>query len=504
MAGKKEEKEENMNIPFLTEPKERPYIVNVIIAVLNWINKYIVHTEPLASLVDGVYWSVLLIVVCPLLAIVVTLPTMITKILLYILVPKRIPHRKPINKEEENEENELCVVITGCDSGFGKQLVLELATNEKNSNYGITVVFAGCLLEESLEQFHTINTFHNNKQQNGTMIVPIKMDVTNTEEVNHAYEVVRSWIEHQQEYTQEQEEEKGDATKMQEENTTTKSKKNKKKRKRFLHALVNNAGIGTKGLIDWHTMDDVVKMTEVNYLSTVRVTKAFLSIFMNQASPNHQHTNCDDDNNDDDGGYRDARIVNMISAASTFSGTMLSVLYESTKHATDCFTTNLAQEMEYFNVKVISLHPGVFETPLYKKMEYQNTMLRQTWTKFYHHTTEQQKNNVLSSSMEDYGTDFYNHLSKRPPPMAWEASIVVNEMVNCILDRNPSTKIVSGIDAKYVLSLIGKLPIWISNPILSRTMGLHDVSPKMMTKTKESATPTKEEEEQQKEKKKVN
>ena len=45
-----------------------------------------------------------------------------------------------------------------------------------------------------------------------------------------------------------------------------------------MDGLVNNAGIGMAGLIEWTPIDTMKKIFEVNYWGLVRVTKAMLPL----------------------------------------------------------------------------------------------------------------------------------------------------------------------------------------------------------------------------------
>lgn len=104
---------------------------------------------------------------------------------------------------------ELGVIITGCDSGFGQQLVFALARDR-------FAVFAGCLRAEAMDQF-----------KGDPQIIPLLMDVTKDDQVKAAASLVNKWLSI------------GDS-----------------KTPRYLHAVVNNAGIGHGGLVDWCPLED--------------------------------------------------------------------------------------------------------------------------------------------------------------------------------------------------------------------------------------------------------
>jgi NAD(P)-dependent dehydrogenase (short-subunit alcohol dehydrogenase family) len=92
-------------------------------------------------------------------------------------------------------------------------------------------VFAGCLNEASLEQF-----------QLEPRIIPIKMDVTSDGDVQAVVERVNKWLNNNEE--------------------GGKAEDRSPRKKRYLHALVNNAGLAVTGLIDWLDMASFEKQMQ--------------------------------------------------------------------------------------------------------------------------------------------------------------------------------------------------------------------------------------------------
>ncbi|KJH53747.1 oxidoreductase, short chain dehydrogenase/reductase family protein [Dictyocaulus viviparus] len=119
------------------------------------------------------------------------------------------------------------VLITGCDSGFGRELAVRCITE------GFTV-FAGCLTDEgkrSLEEECLSSKLH-----------AIPLDVTSDESVRKAREQVASRL-------------KGELQ---------------------LWAVVNNAGVfSCFGPDDWTTVGDYLEAVQVNTFGVIRVTQAF-------------------------------------------------------------------------------------------------------------------------------------------------------------------------------------------------------------------------------------
>ena len=264
-----------------------------LIATLNAVNN-LVHIEPIAIVIDLVYWAVVFLVGFPLAAVVALLRG------LYLFVNFFVG-QSDLDPTANKKKQEFAVFITGCDSGFGKELVQPLTAR------GFTV-FAGCLHKESFGSF-----------QKDSLVIPIQVDVTSDRSVTGAFKIVSSWLA-------------GGG-----------------KKKRYFHALVNNAGVGRPSMIDWASLSDFQACIDVNYLGLVRCVKEFLPLFQKQAAA---------------GTYSDARIVNMVSMAGLFSGGDGATSYVASKHAADAFTTNLRLEMSAYGVHVTTVNPTFHQTPM--------------------------------------------------------------------------------------------------------------------------------------------
>mmetsp|Transcript_41843 Transcript_41843/g.94519 ORF Transcript_41843/g.94519 Transcript_41843/m.94519 type:complete len:246 (-) Transcript_41843:939-1676(-) len=126
----------------------------------------------------------------------------------------------------------LVVAVSGCDSGFGRDLALALAD-------GGFLVLAGCLGGEAVDNLTALGT---------PGLVATLLDVTS--EASVADFVARlGWL-----VTEDP------------------------KQHRRLYALVNNAGVGTGGAVDWLKMSDYEFNMNVNFYGMVRLTKACLPL----------------------------------------------------------------------------------------------------------------------------------------------------------------------------------------------------------------------------------
>ncbi|CAF1096651.1 unnamed protein product [Didymodactylos carnosus] len=121
------------------------------------------------------------------------------------------------------------VLISGCDTGFGQTLAIELDQQGFN-------VFAGVYNPDSMV------SLTNQLSSSATVFC---LDITQPSQINAAFEMVR-------------------------EKTNT------------LHALVNNAGIDQDGMIDWITLDFMRNMMDVNFFGHVAMTKIFLPLLVNK------------------------------------------------------------------------------------------------------------------------------------------------------------------------------------------------------------------------------
>jgi NAD(P)-dependent dehydrogenase (short-subunit alcohol dehydrogenase family) len=119
------------------------------------------------------------------------------------------------------------VLISGCDTGFGHTLAIELDKQGFNVLASVYNEENQISLKSKLSQHATV----------------FCLDITQPTQIDAAYEIVK-------------------------EKTNT------------LHALVNNAGIDQDGLIDWITLDFMRKMMEVNYFGHVAMTKKFLPLLL--------------------------------------------------------------------------------------------------------------------------------------------------------------------------------------------------------------------------------
>lgn len=158
----------------------------------------LIHQEPLGSILYAVYWSVIIGVFSPIAILLLQLR------LLYRFLTWIFTRRTAACDPQQHPTRELAIIVTGCDSGFGRNVAVRAA------DAGF-IVFAGCLKEESVTEW----------KEHGT-IQPFVMNVTDDKHIEEAFQIVSKWLDGQ---------------------TTTKQ--------RVLHALINMAGVGFCGNVDF-------------------------------------------------------------------------------------------------------------------------------------------------------------------------------------------------------------------------------------------------------------
>lgn len=114
-----------------------------------------------------------------------------------------------------------------------------------------------------------------------------------------------------------------------------------------LYGLVNNAGIGTEGLLATMSVPDIEKLIRLNTLVPVLVAKSAVRSMMSAGQ---------------------GRIVNMSSIIASTGYSGLSV-YAATKASMVGFTRSLAREVGTLGITVNAVAPGFVETDLTSSMD---------------------------------------------------------------------------------------------------------------------------------------
>lgn len=201
------------------------------------------------------------------------------------------------------------VVITGCDSGFGKQLVAELMAD---SNTGYAVV-ALVLQEESVDR--TLQQYSSEARAgNDRRLWSLQCDVTSDEDIKRMQAFVQEICSGE---------------------------------KRRLYAIVNNAGIANApGDFMWFPNADLhILNMNVNYCGMLRVTAALQPLLVRQSH------------------HKGGRVINISSVAGAVRMPRNSA-YAASKFAVEAWSDALAMEYEPWGLHVVKIRPGQFATAI--------------------------------------------------------------------------------------------------------------------------------------------
>ena len=123
-----------------------------------------------------------------------------------------------------------------------------------------------------------------------------------------------------------------------------------------VNALINCAGIAiaerTVGKEGAHSLDSFSKVIHVNLLGTFNVIRLTAEIMVENQT-----------NSDDERGV----IINTASVAA-FDGQIGQVAYSASKSAIAGMTLPIARDLSNRNIRVMTIAPGLFETPLFEQL----------------------------------------------------------------------------------------------------------------------------------------
>jgi NAD(P)-dependent dehydrogenase (short-subunit alcohol dehydrogenase family) len=279
------------------------------------------------------------------------------------------------------------VLISGCDTGFGHALAIEL---DKQGFH----VLAGVYNPDNEEHI---------TGQLSTRATVFCLDITRQEEIDAAYEMVK-------------------------EKTTT------------LHALVNNAGIGKGGLVDWTTVDFMRQMMDVNFFGHVSMTKKFLPLLMAR---------------------RGSRVVNICSVAGYFAGAGMSA-YASSKFALEAFSDSLRREMYPWGLHVSIVEPGFMRTPI---IEGHEQVLRSLWTE------------VDADTRRRWGDEYFQAILTKTTKNSFILSAempykVVRSLRHAVMNSVPRIRYRPGWQSTLFFFPLSMLPAWIADYVMIKTSGI--------------------------------
>jgi NAD(P)-dependent dehydrogenase (short-subunit alcohol dehydrogenase family) len=119
-----------------------------------------------------------------------------------------------------------------------------------------------------------------------------------------------------------------------------------------LFGLVNNAGIAVPGPLMYLPAEDFRHQLEVNLVSVLIVTKAFVPLLGSDRSLHG----------------KPGRIINISSVGGKAGGPFLGA-YSASKHGLEGFSESLRRELMLYGIDVIIVGPGSVATPIWDKAE---------------------------------------------------------------------------------------------------------------------------------------
>mmetsp|Transcript_1580 Transcript_1580/g.2171 ORF Transcript_1580/g.2171 Transcript_1580/m.2171 type:complete len:382 (+) Transcript_1580:170-1315(+) len=359
----------------------------------------ILHHEPYSIIAHGLFWTLFLFSV-PFAGVGVIFLTMF----------RLASHFTGFSTKTIAPRADKAVVITGCDSGFGHAVALQCHSLGYH-------VFAGCLQKDSISAWEGTDG-----------LTPVLLDVCKEEDVRKLANLVLKWVKDGKEA-------------------------------RYLHAVVNNAGIGNAGFVDWIDIDVYKKTMDVNFFGQVRMVQAFLP-FLKDQQRNYHH----------------ARIVNMVSCAGLIPSDGMSP-YTASKFAAEGFSQSLRLELRNYDLKVVTMNPSFHQTPLTQSLDQH---LGKLW------------DTMNESTKEKYGEEYFHETfglqARLLKYISLRAANVERDMVKAIDLVRPPLRILTGSDAKFLHVWASMLPDW----VLDFTVFNHGQTPAFVKESKPATTNNKE------------
>ncbi|CAF1081086.1 unnamed protein product [Adineta steineri] len=275
------------------------------------------------------------------------------------------------------------VLISGCDTGFGHALAIEL---DKQGYHVLAGVYNPDNEEHVASQLSSRST-------------AFCLDITREEEIDAAYKMV-------------------------------------KEKTNSLHALVNNAGIGQIGLVEWTTMKTFRQVMDVNFFGHVAMTKKFLPLLTSR---------------------RGSRVVNLCSTAGYVSTSGMSV-YNASKFALEAFSDTLRREMHGWGLHVSIIEPGFMRTPLIDGIDHG---YQELWSEVDEDTKARWGNEYFQNYVKVFTKDIFLNNPENPTK-------VVKALRHAVTNTCPRLRYRPGWQSSLALFPISMLPAWIADAVLAK------------------------------------
>jgi NAD(P)-dependent dehydrogenase (short-subunit alcohol dehydrogenase family) len=207
---------------------------------------------------------------------------------------------------------------------------------------------------------------------------------------------------------------------------------------RGLSGLVNNAGIGVLGPVEYVPIDRLRWQLEVNLIGHVAVTQAFLPL-LRQKMP----------------GQAAGRIVNIASMAGRVT-LPLFMPYAASKHGIEALSDALRLELRPWKMHVACIEPGLVATPIL--------------------ASSQAEADAALAAMPPEGRERYGFLFElmkndtRLRAAAQPPDVVARAVAHALTARRPKTRYVVG-GMRWRFLLLSKLPDRLRDWVIEKSFG---------------------------------
>ena len=203
-----------------------------------------------------------------------------------------------------------------------------------------------------------------------------------------------------------------------------------------LAGLINNAGVGVGGPLEFISVDELRRQLEVNVIGQIAVTQAFMPLIRKATG----------------------RIVNMGSIGGRMATPFLGP-YNASKFAMEALTDSLRQELYPWGIHVLIIEPGSIATPIWEKSKAAIEELKETLPEeammLYGETVE-----AVEKALVEFEA----------------AGIPADEVAkfaeHALTARTPKTRYVVGRDAQIQRLLVKWAPDRVRDGLVRRQLGL--------------------------------
>ena len=282
------------------------------------------------------------------------------------------------------------VLVTGASSGIGRATALHLA--EKGYR-----VFAGVRKQKDADSLEA--------EASGDL-TPVKLDVAKAADIEAAEKKVRRAVG-----------------------------------KEGLYGLVNNAGIGDGGPVEFVPIEDFKRVIDVNLTGQVAMTQAFLPLIRRATG----------------------RIVFITSIGGKIATPFMSP-YHASKFGLEAVADSLRREVKPWGIEVIVIEPGNIATEIWQKGA---------------ESADVQRQNAPAEAQRLYGAqiDRFEEVLKEADTRGIEPVKVGKVIRRALEARRPRTRYLVGSDAKVARNIERALPNRVFDRVIRGRLKLPDDAP---------------------------